>query len=160
MLSGRAPRYLLQRRGVNWIADLFIEVENRWPAWVEVDGLLENGTAIAGLEVHAAPGHTEGSVFYWHAASATVATGDTLVTAVPPLTFRRGLRLAYPAFAVDGEQAHASLRAFHRDGPRYAHVLPGHGPPLLVDARAQVDRLLERHPEPPLDAARFLNRAG
>lgn len=109
-----------------------------------VDRALEDGDTVAGLEVHWVPGHTAGSVFYRHATTRALLTGDTLLTAHPPLTLRRGLCMPYPSYAADLERAHVSLRAFHGRAFDYDHLLAGHGPPMLGGARDRVLEMLER----------------
>jgi glyoxylase-like metal-dependent hydrolase (beta-lactamase superfamily II) len=138
VLAGRAPRPALPTTGRDAMADVFSRIENLFPARVVVDGALEAGDTIAGLEVHAAPGHTEGSVLFRHAPTRVLLTGDALLTAIPPLTLRAGLNTPYPLYSMDLPRAHEALRAFHRTGLPYEHLLAGHGPPLVGDARARV----------------------
>src|SRR5690606_7762566 len=114
------------------MADVFATLENHWPAPVlTVDRALEDGDSVAGLEVHWMPGHTEGSVFFRHATTGALVTGDTLLTAHPPLTLRRGLCMPYPSYAADLARAHASIKVFHDRGYVYEHLLAGHGPPMI-----------------------------
>lgn len=142
VLAGRAPRPVMSFDRSRLVASLFGQLENHAPAApLEVDVALEEGDRVAGLEVHAVPGHTEGSVFYRHEASEVLLSGDTLLTAHPPLTLRAGLAPPYPTFTVDMAQAFASLARFHAQGFRYSHLLAGHGPPLVGRAR---DQVLER----------------
>lgn len=125
-------------------AGFLAEFENRWPAHLTVDRALEEGEEVAGLEVHWVPGHTEGSVFYRHAPTRALLSGDSLLTAIPPLVLARGLALPYPTFSVDRAQAVESVRAFHAQGHAYDHLLPGHGLPLVGDARRAVLEFLAR----------------
>lgn len=144
VLAGSAPRPRLTRGEGNAIAGIFAAIENQWPAAsLVVDRALEDGDAIAGLEVHWVPGHTAGSVFFRHAPTRALLTGDMILTAHPPLTLRKGLCMPYPTYAADLAQAHASLRAIHeRDDFAYDHLLAGHGPPMLGDARVKVLKML------------------
>lgn len=135
ILGGRAPRARMSRGGGSYLAGVLAEIENRWPARVVCDHELEDGDSVGGLEVHHVPGHTEGSVFYRHVGTSTLLSGDTLLTAVPPLVLRRGMSLPYVTFSSDLSLAIESLRAFHRSGADYEHLLPGHGRPLVGDAR-------------------------
>lgn len=144
VLAGRAPRGRLTRRGGAWVAGVLAEIENLFPARVTCDRALEDGDTVAGLEVHHTPGHTEGSVFYRHASTGALLTGDTLLTAIPPLVVRRGFALPYVSFTTDMKLAVDSVRAFHRSGVDYDHLLPGHGPPLVGDARRAALEFLER----------------
>lgn len=149
VLAGTRPRPRLTRGEGNALAGLFARVENRWPAAsLVVDRALEDGDTIAGLEVHWVPGHTDGSVFYRHATTGVLLSGDTLLTAHPPLTLRRGLATPYPSFTTDMARAHASIRAFHARAFAYDHLLAGHGPPLLGGARDRVLALLETGSSP------------
>lgn len=140
VLAERAPRATLPTSGRDRMADLFSRIENHFPARVVVDGALEHGSTIAGLEVHAAPGHTEGSVLFRHASTRVLLSGDALLTAIPPLTLRAGLTTPYPLYSIDLPRAHEALRAFHATGLPYEHLLAGHGPPLVGRAR---DRVLD-----------------
>ena len=121
------------------MAGVLAAIENRFPAEsLVVDRALQDGDTIAGMEVHWVPGHTDGSVFYRHATTRALLSGDTLLTARPPLTLLPGLATAYPTFTADMARAHASLQAFHDKGVEYNHLLAGHGAPLLGDARSRV----------------------
>ncbi len=146
VLGGVAPRPRLARRGGSLLAGVLAGFENRWPARVTCDVALEEGDTLAGLEVHHVPGHTDGSVFYRHGATRALLTGDSLLTAIPPLVMRAGMSLAYVSFSTDQAQAFESVRAFHRSGVAYEHLLPGHGRPLVGGARRAALELLERTP--------------
>jgi glyoxylase-like metal-dependent hydrolase (beta-lactamase superfamily II) len=143
ILGGEVPRARLERDGGPWIAGVLAEIENLWPARVTCDRALDDGDSIASLEVHHTPGHTEGSVFYRHAATGSLLTGDMLLTAIPPLVYRKGMALAYRSFSSDLPLAVESVRAFHRSGIEYDHLLPGHGEPLVGGARQAALELLE-----------------
>lgn len=142
VLDGSAHRPVMGDRGT-LLERALCAVENRLPARVKVDRALDDGDSVAGLEVHLVPGHTDGSVFYRHASTRCLLTGDTLLTARPPLTILRDVMPAYDAFSTDTARAHASLAAFHAAGWRYDHVLAGHGRPLVGNARARVMRALD-----------------
>jgi glyoxylase-like metal-dependent hydrolase (beta-lactamase superfamily II) len=139
VLEGTAPRAAMGHKG-NLIERALCSFENRWPAQVKIERALDAGDAVASLEVHHVPGHTEGSVFYRHAATGCLLTGDTLLTARAPLAFFQDVVKPIDAFSLDLRQAHASLDAFHAAGWPYEHVLAGHGRPLVGDARARVLR--------------------
>ncbi|MGZ3423708.1 MAG: MBL fold metallo-hydrolase [Polyangiales bacterium] len=142
ILDGSSPVPRMNPWVGNPIAGLLARVENRWPARVRIDRAVREGETVAGLEVHHVPGHTEGSVFYWHPSTRSLLSGDTLLTAIPPLVRREGLATPYPTFTRDMEQAHASIRAFHRRAIDYENLLPGHGPPLIGRARPTFERFL------------------
>jgi glyoxylase-like metal-dependent hydrolase (beta-lactamase superfamily II) len=141
VLESTAPRAEMGHRG-SLLERALCAVENRWPARVPIARGLEGGDTVAGLEVHHVPGHTEGSVLYRHPGTGCLLSGDTLLTARPPLVLRADLVRAYDAFSLDLAQAHASLDAFHRAGFAYQHLLAGHGRPLSGQARARVLEVL------------------
>ncbi|MBI2389544.1 MAG: MBL fold metallo-hydrolase [Deltaproteobacteria bacterium] len=146
ILEGIRPRPVMERGEGSFVAGLLAKVENRWPARVPVDRALDDGDSVGSLEVHWTPGHTEGSVFYRHVHTRALLSGDTLLTAVPPLVYRAGLALPYPTFTGDMARAYESIRAFqsraacrgHTRDVAYDHLLPGHGRPLWNDARARI----------------------
>jgi glyoxylase-like metal-dependent hydrolase (beta-lactamase superfamily II) len=144
VLEGTAPRPRLRPEpGATPFARLFAHVENLLPAAsLRVDHALDGGETVAGLEVHAVPGHTDGSVFYRHDTTSSLLSGDTLLAALPPLTIIQGMVLPYPAYAHDLGQAYASLRSFHDRGFRYDNLLAGHGRPIIGGARETAIRLL------------------
>lgn len=142
VLDGRRPRRTLERGEGSRLAGFLAQFENRWPVRLTVDRALDHGESVAGLEVHWVPGHTEGSVLYRHASTRALLSGDTLLAAVPPLTVVQRMTLSYPTFSLDQAQSVASLRAFVAQGHDFAHLLAGHGRPILSDARAQCEALL------------------
>ena len=143
VLDGSIARSVMGERG-SVLERALCAVENRYPARLRVDRALDDGDTAASLEVHHVAGHTEGSVFYRHAATGCLLTGDTLLTARPPLTLVRDVMRAYDAFSIDTAKAHAALDAFHAAGYGYEHVLAGHGKPLVGGARARVMRALAK----------------
>jgi glyoxylase-like metal-dependent hydrolase (beta-lactamase superfamily II) len=135
VLAGAAPRARLTRNGGTLMAGVLAEIENLWPARVTCDRVFDDGDTIGSLEVHHTPGHTEGSVFYRHGSTQALLTGDMLLTAKPPLVYRKGMSLAYVSFSSDLALAVESVQAFHRSGVEYEHLLPGHGKPIVGGAR-------------------------
>lgn len=135
ILEGREPLPFMERGEGSFLAGVLAQFENRWPARVPVDHAVDDGDSIGSLEVHWVPGHTEGSVFYRHGETRSLLSGDTLLTAIPPLVYRAGFALPYPTFTRDMARAHASIRAFHQRDIDYDALLPGHGRPLPRDAR-------------------------
>ena len=144
ILDGTRPRPYMDPKGARADVRLLVAFENRWPSRTPVDRALDEGDVVAGLEVHHTPGHTDGSVFYRDAKTGTLMTGDSLLTAIPPLVRRTGLALAYPIFSSDRERAIASVLAFHRAGHAYQNLLAGHGVPMIGDARARVLEYLQK----------------
>lgn len=141
-LEGRESKPRLRPRSGDLLAWGFAQIENLTDTRVTVDHALQGGESVAGLEVHHAPGHTEGSVLYRHEGTKSLLSGDTLLAAVPPLTLEQRMCLPHPDYAVDLAQALESLRAFHRAGHAYDNLLAGHGRPILGDARARAEALL------------------
>lgn len=142
VLGGAKERRALARRGHFYERALGL-IENRWPSRVQVDGALEDGQAIASLEVHWIPGHTEGSVFFRHAGTGCLLTGDTLLTPRPPLSLLFDVVPPYPAYSIDLRQAWEAIDTFHAQGFAYEHLLAGHGAPLVGNARQRVLRALQ-----------------
>jgi len=129
--------------GATALARVFARIENLLPAAsLRVDHALEGGEVVAGLEVHAVPGHTDGSVFYRHETTSSLLSGDMLLAAFPPLTLVQGMALPYPAYARNLPQAYESLRSFHESGFDYDNLLAGHGRPIIGGARATAMQLL------------------
>lgn len=91
---------------------------------------------LAGLVPIATPGHTPGHVCLWHEADGALLSGDALVVedGAPAL----------PAEALSEDPARARAAVAALRGLPLRHLLPGHGAPLLDDARARVDALLDR----------------
>lgn len=144
VLEGRAAAAPLSRSGGSRLAGVLAGVENRWPAaTLRIERGLEDGDEVAGLEVHWTPGHTGGSIFLRHDASGALLTGDTLLTAKPPLVQRPGLFLAYCSFTEDVHAANRSVVAFHDRGVPYRSLLPGHGVARGGAIRDEVMRMLE-----------------
>jgi glyoxylase-like metal-dependent hydrolase (beta-lactamase superfamily II) len=90
---------------------------------------------LGGLRPLATPGHTPGHVCFWHAADRALIAGDALLV--------DGAEISLPpaSLSEDPDGARASLAAL-RDLP-LAHLLPGHGPPLLDNARPRLDSYLD-----------------
>lgn len=91
---------------------------------------------VAGLQVIETAGHTPGHVCLWHEEDGALLSGDAIVV--------EGGEAAQPASSLSDNpaRARASLAAL-RTLP-FRHLLPGHGAPILDDARARVDALLVR----------------
>jgi glyoxylase-like metal-dependent hydrolase (beta-lactamase superfamily II) len=117
------------------VAWAFAQIENRTRVRTPVDHALEEGDVIGSLEVHHAPGHTEGSALYRHAGTKSLLSGDALLAAVPPLTIAQRMCLPHPDYAVDLALALSSLERFHARDLPYENLLAGHGDPILGGAR-------------------------
>jgi glyoxylase-like metal-dependent hydrolase (beta-lactamase superfamily II) len=88
--------------------------------------------------------HTEGSAFFHQREMRALFSGDTLLTARPPLVFRSGLSLPYPTFCVDPEGALSSLARFAESRLEYSVLCAGHGSPIRERASERVQALLAR----------------
>ncbi len=142
VLRGDAPRPRMPRGESGVFAAMLTEFENRAPARCPSTRALVDGQRIAGLEVLAMPGHTEGSAFFWHAPGASLFSGDMILNAVPPLTVKTALCLPHPTFTSDLPLALRSLRAFFSRGLPFERLYPGHGPAIDAGARERFGRLL------------------
>lgn len=144
ILDGSVARPRMPFGKGDLLASALTVFENRLPARAPGVQRLEDGQQVAGLTVFFAPGHTEGSVLFWHPESGSLVSGDTVLNAIPPMAQREGLSLPHPTFSTDWSQACASLVAFQKRGLAYRHLLSGHGPALMDAARQRVDELLRR----------------
>lgn len=97
---------------------------------------LAPGTPIAGMQVIETAGHTPGHVCLWHEADGALISGDALVVdGGEPAP-------AAASLSDDPPRARATLAALR--GLPVRHLLPGHGAPILDDARGRIDALLAR----------------
>lgn len=142
VLEGRRSAPRLAPTTGDPIAWLFAQIENRTRTRVPVDRALDDGDHAGSLQVHHAPGHTEGSALFLHQGTRSLLSGDALLAAVPPLTVVQRMTLPHPDYAVDLAQALSSLRRLHAAGLDYDNLLAGHGRPILGSARAAAERLL------------------
>lgn len=143
VLDGTRPAPTLPARDGTRLARWLARGENVLPARTAVDVALEEGDSVGGLDVHGVPGHTDGSVFFLHAETGALFTGDALLTAVPMIK-PPGLSLPYVTFSASVAEAHASVARFHARDIAYDALLTGHGDPLVGRAREHVTEFLER----------------
>jgi glyoxylase-like metal-dependent hydrolase (beta-lactamase superfamily II) len=132
LVEGRADRVLgpVPLNGVcqelfNWaIARVF-----RYQA-VTVDCPVEDGQDLGGWQVVHVPGHTAGSVAFYHPERKVVIVGDAL-------NYKRGQLGAPPrVVAPDMAQAHDSIRKLA--ALRFDVCCFGHGPPLVEETQKRV----------------------
>jgi glyoxylase-like metal-dependent hydrolase (beta-lactamase superfamily II) len=96
----------------------------------QVDRPLEDGDDLQGWQVVHVPGHTAGSVCFYHPQRKIAIVGDAL-------NFRGGrLGAPPPMFTPDMAQAHASIRKIADLDIEVCCF--GHGPPLLENAGQRV----------------------
>jgi len=142
VLAGRRPRPQIERLG--GVAGGMGLFENRFPAAACEPIPLEDGARVGGLTVLWMPGHTAGSVFLHQPETGLLFTGDALLNAEPPLTYRSGLSLPYAGYCEDHALALASLVGFLRREIEPRLLCAGHGPARPGPIRPQVERLLAR----------------
>jgi glyoxylase-like metal-dependent hydrolase (beta-lactamase superfamily II) len=142
VLDGTTPSPQLVPKSGARLERFFSAIENHTSARVPLDRALDHGDTMGSLEVHHAPGHTDGSVLYRHAATSSLLSGDALLAAVPPLTIVQRMALPHADYSVDVAKALASLRRLHATAPRYENLLAGHGRPILGGAQYIAERLL------------------
>jgi glyoxylase-like metal-dependent hydrolase (beta-lactamase superfamily II) len=105
---------------------------------VTVDTMLSEGDvleSLGGLETIHVPGHTAGSIMLYQAERGVLFSGDTLrnekgVLQGPPPEFSPGIDEAF---------WHIKEKVLSLE---FGTLLPGHGEPLLEDARAEVERMM------------------
>jgi glyoxylase-like metal-dependent hydrolase (beta-lactamase superfamily II) len=131
-LDGREPPLLPRGRRGQLVAALG-RVVDLCPPVFRLEPLVP-GAAIGDLVPIATPGHTPGHVCLWHRKDRALISGDAL------LTDGGGLSLPAARLSDDPARARASVAAL-RD-LELEHLLPGHGPPVLGDARTRLSAFL------------------
>jgi glyoxylase-like metal-dependent hydrolase (beta-lactamase superfamily II) len=100
-----------------------------------VDRLVEDGEDLGSWQVVHTPGHTPGSVCFYHPERKLIIVGDAL-------NFRRGrLGAPPPMFTPDMAEAHASIRKIA--ALDFEICCFGHGPPLAENAGRRVRAFAE-----------------
>ena len=102
---------------------------------IEVDRPVEEGDVLSGWQVVHTPGHTAGSVSFYHPERKIIIVGDAL-------NHKRG-RLGAPPliFTPDMPRAHASIQKIA--GLDFEVCCFGHGPPLKTNAAQRVRAFAE-----------------
>ncbi len=126
LVEGRADRELRPMP----LARLFNRAIRRVYRPVQVDRPVQEGDDLGGWQVIHVPGHTAGSVCFYHPGRKIVLVGDAL-------NYKFG-RLGAPPrlFTPDMAQAHASIRKIA--ALDFEVCCFGHGPPLRHDAARRV----------------------
>jgi glyoxylase-like metal-dependent hydrolase (beta-lactamase superfamily II) len=101
------------------------------------DVLLKDGERVDGLTVIHAPGHTQGSICLYSERSKAIFVGDALRT-----DKNRNLKLPSAAMTFNIEEAKNSVRKIA--SYEFKLLLPGHGPPILIDASKKVGEFVAR----------------
>lgn len=101
---------------------------------ITVDGTLEPGETLRGLEVVAIPGHTPGQIALWHRADGLLLTSDAFfnVSESPSLD-------PVPGMTADTQAARESLAVLQATGVE--DLAPTHGPAILGDGQAALQAL-------------------
>ena len=149
VLEGRAAQAPIDVVSGNPFIRAIAKIEDLTGSRVPIKRALSEGDTLGSLEVHHLPGHTAGSVFYRHAGTRTLLTGDMLlavptVPLIPALPFVPPVGLPHIDYSDDRAAALDTLRAFHREAEGYENLLAGHGAPVLGGARAWAERALEK----------------
>jgi glyoxylase-like metal-dependent hydrolase (beta-lactamase superfamily II) len=132
-LDGSEPPLLPRGRRGQLIAALGRVVELCPPVFRLLP--LKEGEPLGDLLPIATAGHTPGHVCLLHQKDRVLFSGDALVT--------EGGRLALPDDQLSSDPVRARRALAALEGLEFDHLLPGHGPPLLGDARARVHEFLE-----------------
>jgi glyoxylase-like metal-dependent hydrolase (beta-lactamase superfamily II) len=140
LVDGSAPRELgpLPLAGVyqglfNWSVNRLFRYQP-----TQVDCPVEDSQDLGGWQVIHAPGHTPGSICFYHPERRIIIVGDAL-------NHRRGrLGAPPPLFTPDMHQAHASIRRIA--DLDFEVCCFGHGPPLMENARQRVRAFAESLP--------------
>ena len=143
VLAGERPAPRLSGRGAFVAYEALCRIEDRFPARCAVDDVFDVGDLGWGFDAIPVGGHTEGSALLFHRATATLFTGDALLTGPPAQRFRVRLRLAVPAFSQDAAACAAETRRFLTDGPPIDTLCGGHGPPVRRGLEGRLRALLE-----------------
>jgi glyoxylase-like metal-dependent hydrolase (beta-lactamase superfamily II) len=110
--------------------------QRRVPA-VRVDRTVEAGDMLCGMRVVDVPGHTPGQIALVHEADRVMLCGDALFNIRGTIGYE-----PVPGVTVDPGLAAASLEQIARLG--VPDVVPSHGPAILGDAPARIDRFLSK----------------
>jgi glyoxylase-like metal-dependent hydrolase (beta-lactamase superfamily II) len=102
---------------------------------VRADGLLAEGDAVGTFKVVALPGHARGQIGLWREQDRAIIVADAFYT-----LDERTAHFPYSLFGQDDELAAATVRKIAALEPRVAW--PGHGPALVGDVRAILERTL------------------
>jgi glyoxylase-like metal-dependent hydrolase (beta-lactamase superfamily II) len=140
LVEGHAQRQL----GPSRFTDTYQRVFN-WAIYrllryqpASVDQSVTDGDSLGGWQVIHTPGHTPGSVSYYHPHRGIVIVGDAI-------NHKRGrLGAPPPLVSYDLDQAYASVRRIA--ALDFEICCFGHGPPLLQHARQRVQALADSLP--------------
>jgi glyoxylase-like metal-dependent hydrolase (beta-lactamase superfamily II) len=104
---------------------------------VKAENSLSDGSTVGPFTVIHLPGHTPGSVAYYHKARSLLFTGDALITG-----HSGRLNLSKPSYNYDYQGATASLVKL--SGLTPSAILPGHGAPVVAGATKALAEAIQR----------------
>jgi glyoxylase-like metal-dependent hydrolase (beta-lactamase superfamily II) len=113
------------------------------PVPVKVANVLEDGSTIGPFTTIYLPGHTPGSVAFYHKARSLLFTGDALI-----VSHAGRLCLSRSSYTYDPEGAAMSLGKLA--GLSVSAIMPGHGSPITEGATEKLAEVVEKvtHPLP------------
>jgi glyoxylase-like metal-dependent hydrolase (beta-lactamase superfamily II) len=127
---GALPGAAIYRRLFNWAIRQVFRYQP-----TSVDRIVDDGDDLGGWHVVHVPGHTAGSVCFFHPERKIIIVGDAL-------NHRRGRLGAPPTmFTPDPAQAQASIKKIAELD--FEVCCFGHGPPLIENARQRVQALAD-----------------
>lgn len=145
-LSGARPPARLARWPALPVDYLLCRIEDWFPARSVVDEAFGDGAWRWGLRVVHVPGHTSGSVLLHHEPTATLFSGDAILSGIPPLRLFERPALAKAVYSSDVARCHATTRAFLGDLPATRTLCAGHGPAITREVEEKLRRLVQAQP--------------
>ncbi len=144
VLSGRQPAPVMATSSRPAWALPLCHIEDRFPARVTVDEVLEDSQIWRGFRVFSTPGHTAGSVLLHHEPTRTLFSGDSILGGPPTFRVLERMRLSLDDFSDDGAQARAAVRDVLGELPATDTLASGHGPAICEDVEVKLHRLHRR----------------
>jgi glyoxylase-like metal-dependent hydrolase (beta-lactamase superfamily II) len=142
ILRGEKLAQPLQRGTAPWIKNWLCGIEDRRPAYVDVDDVFQDGLWKWGLRITSVPGHTDGSVMIHHEPTATLFSGDSILVGTPFNRKAKKLCMADPHFSEEPETAHRSIRRYLQNLPPTEILCSGHGPVVDEQTFMKLKKLL------------------
>lgn len=142
-LAGVRPPARMARWPSSPVDYLLCRIEDRFPARSAVDEAFADGAWRHGLRVVHVPGHTAGSVLLHHEPTATLFSGDAVLSGIPPLRLLERPGLAKRNYSSDVARCHAATREFLADLPPTRTLCAGHGPAITERVEEKLRRLVQ-----------------
>ncbi|MDP8223679.1 MAG: MBL fold metallo-hydrolase [Candidatus Lernaella stagnicola] len=133
-------------------------LQDLYPARCVVDETFRAGPWKWGFEIIHTPGHTPGTVMFYHRPTATLFSGDAILTGTTPFRLGEIVGLAVPEFSPHLDECHAATRQYVKIAPEIKRLCAGHGPLVEGDINAKLRALIngERQAAPLLGIVRNL----